>query len=304
MASPTTCCAATGTAAGWRPRRGSGWGFPSPYTPSDYDEADARISAAKLGPDSCLRLTIFRRISARRSSCGSSVSLPTTRSHLVWSAPRAPPGCGSRARCARSTTDFREHDRGGHTHPPDRDPHGSDARRGGGRAAPAGAATVAARRPGRRGGGLAAVAVACRRARGGAPHVDALARRRAGRGDQRRRPARAASPARGTSTTSPTPRWAISRRSGRNPVGRGASRRARPLPSNWGVKAWVTSSMWIAADGSALRTTTVGKPVDRNAQVRPISPRAATRAHRSATRGSARRRTSRRASPAAGRSAA
>ena len=41
-----------------------------------------------------------------------------------------------------------------------------------------------------------------------------------------------------------------------------------PLPSDWGVKAWARSAMWISADGTALRTTSFGKPVIRNAQVR------------------------------------
>ena len=41
-----------------------------------------------------------------------------------------------------------------------------------------------------------------------------------------------------------------------------------PLPANWGIKAWVTSTMWISADGTALRHDRHRQAVIRNAQVR------------------------------------
>ena len=41
-----------------------------------------------------------------------------------------------------------------------------------------------------------------------------------------------------------------------------------PLPGYWDIKAWVHTSVWIGADGSAFRTTSFGKPVFRNTQVR------------------------------------
>ncbi len=41
-----------------------------------------------------------------------------------------------------------------------------------------------------------------------------------------------------------------------------------PPPRNWTVRARITSEMFIGADGSAVRTTTVGRVVYRNAQVK------------------------------------
>jgi hypothetical protein len=64
--------------------------------------------------------------------------------------------------------------------------------------------------------------------------------------------------------------WAVKRRADAM-LGTGVSScllSCPALPADWGVKAPVIAQTWIAADGRALRTVTLGKATFRDAQVR------------------------------------